>query len=50
MIEQGSIEMTDANGKVLVINPNEGVVVPKDWEGVFSVLETVVKIWVIYDN
>ena len=47
---KGSIEMTDANGKVLVINPNEGVVVPKDWEGVFSVLETVVKIWVIYDN
>jgi uncharacterized cupin superfamily protein len=47
---KGGIEMTDSSGSTLVIGPNEGVVVPTGWEGVFSVPETVVKIWVIYDT
>ena len=47
---KGGIEMTDNSGSTLVIGPNEGVVVPTGWEGVFSVQESVVKIWVIYDN
>ena len=42
--------MTESSGSTLVIGPNEGVVVPTGWEGVFSVPETVVKIWVIYDT
>jgi len=47
---KGSIEMTDSSGSTLVIGPNEGVVVPTGWEGEFSVPETVVKIWIIYDT
>jgi len=47
---KGGIEMTDSSGSTLVIGPNEGVVVPTGWEGVFSVPEEVLKIWVIYDT
>jgi len=47
---RGSIEMTDTAGKTVIINANEGVMVPTGWEGVFSVQETVAKIWIIYDD
>ena len=47
---KGRIEMTDSSGSTLVIGPNEGVVVPTGWEGVFSVPETVVKFRVINDT
>ena len=47
---KGRIKMTDSSGSTLVIGPNESVIVPTGWEGEFSVQESVVKIWVIYDN
>ena len=42
--------MSDTAGKTVIINANEGVMVPTGWEGVFSVQETVAKIWIIYDD
>ena len=47
---KGRIKMTDSSVSTLVIGANVGVIVPTGWEGVFSVQESVVKIWVIYDN
>ncbi len=44
----GSIELSHINGQVSVTSPGEGIFIPSNWDGEFSVPEGVLKIWITY--
>ena len=44
----GSIELSHINGQVSVTSPGEGIFIPSNWDGEFSVPEGILKIWITY--
>ncbi len=44
----GSVKLSHINGQVSVTSPGEGVFIPSNWDGEFSVPEGVLKIWITY--
>ena len=44
----GSIKLSDINGQVSVTSPGEGIFIPSNWDGEFSVPEGILKIWITY--
>ncbi len=44
----GSIELSHINCQVSVTSPGEGIFIPSNWDGEFSVPEGVLKIWITY--
>jgi len=44
----GSIELSHVNGQVSVTSPGEGIFIPSNWDGEFSVPEGILKIWITY--
>ena len=47
---KGEIVLTNSNGERLVTKPGQGVIVPANWDGEFSVPQGVLKIWIIYQE
>lgn len=47
---KGSIILTNKNGEQLITNTGEGILVPSGWDGIFSVPNGVLKIWIAYQE